>query len=208
MANQPFAQYGAPYQTPPPQGPPQRKSSGGKACLIIAIILGVLLVLGGIAVAVAIYFISQNPELRKIASVVGEGMKVVKDAQEAPGTSEMRDSGCSEAFVFDTERLVQLGEKFTDATPSLPSGTPKKLVVCQVPGGGNVPSCEEVAKTYLGAAPKPDRKFAVMVQDDSSTQCSQLYDPDGASLGDFDSSTAPQIPDLGSDPDSIDIDSD
>jgi hypothetical protein len=179
-------------------GAPAPKKSSNKGCIIALVIVGSLALLSVIAVAIVIYSIAQNEEVRKIASAVGEGMDIMKEAQTAPGTDELRSKlGCEQAMVLDMQRLVKLAKKFDDGGTPMPPDMPGKFVMCVVRDAAGAPTCDAAAKTYLAAVPTPKKRFAVTVdvqKDRKSTQCSEVYDPTGKKLGQFDRSTAPPLP--------------
>lgn len=176
-------------------GPPPKKSSN-RGCIIALGIVGALALLSVIAVAIIIYSIAQNEEVRKIASAVGEGMDIMKEAQNGPGTDELRTLGCDQAMVLDMQRLAKLADDFRDGGAPMPPDMPGKFVMCIVEEAAGAPSCDAAAKTFLAAAPRPSKRFAVTVeaQRSKNTQCSEVYAPDGKKLGAFDRATAPPIP--------------
>lgn len=182
-----------PAHHPSPQAP---KKSGNRGCWIALGVVAGLALLALIAVGIGIYAIAQNKDVRKIASAVGEGMEIMKEAQRAPGTAELRKLGCDQAMVLDVQRLAKLASRFADAGSQLPPDMPGKFVLCAMASAGGAPSCATVAKTYLGAVPTPAKRFAVSVEVKSKEQpeCSEVYAPDGKHLGDFDRSSAPPVP--------------
>jgi hypothetical protein len=184
-----------PSQQAYPGAPPPKKSSN-RGCLIALAIVGSLGLLSVIGVAIAIYSIAQNEDVRKIASAVGEGMEIMKEAQTAPGTDELRKLGCDQAMVLDMQRLAKLAEGFHDGGTAMPPDMPGKLVMCIVRETSSAPTCAATSKAYLAAVPTPTKRFAVTVeaQQNKKTQCSEVYDPTGKSLGQFDKSTAPPVP--------------
>jgi hypothetical protein len=123
-------------------------------------------------------------------------MKIMKEAQTAPGTDELRKLGCDQAMVLDMQRLAKLAEGFNDGGTPLPPDMPGKLVMCVVGDTSSAPTCTAAAKTYLAAVPTPTKRFAVTVeaQKNNKAQCSEVYDPTGKSLGQFDKSAAPPVP--------------
>lgn len=193
---------GTPPQAYPPQAyPPQQqqpqppRKSSNKGCIIALSIVGVLVLLLVIGVAIAVYAISQNEDVRKIASAARDGVEIMREAQKAPGTSELRTLGCDEAMAIDMVRVAKLADRFVEAG-TLPADMPGTMVVCSMQSASGAPTCAAVAKTYFGAVTKPTGNVAVSVQVGRKEQaeCSELFAPDGSGLGAFDKSTAPSIP--------------
>jgi hypothetical protein len=173
-----------PVWPPPVAAPPPKKSSNG--CVIAVVVVGALAVLGGLVIAGITYYVASSDEGKKIVSAVVDGAQMIQEAQSAPGTAELRKLGCSEAMVMDMERLANIVDQFDDG--GLPTGQVSVMVTCQVGVfGGKGPSCDEVAATYLTAAPAPSKPFAVTVAQQPGSQfaCSHLYAPDGTSLADL-----------------------
>jgi hypothetical protein len=176
----------------PPYGAPRPAAKKNSGCWIaLAIVGGLALVVGGL-IAFGVYRFATSKEGRTIIAVVGEGATIMRDAQNAPGTKQLRGIGCKQAFVIDGEKLKKLAERFDGGTSS---GEMPLIVMCSHGYLGTPPTCDAVARTYVAAA-SPSRSFAVNVQQQGRNQalCSSLYQPDGTRAGEFDSSSAPAIP--------------
>jgi hypothetical protein len=191
---QPYPQQPYPQQPYPQQqqGPPPKKGgSGCKTCLMIG---GCLTVLGLIGVGGAAYWVWQQPEVQKIAKVVGKGAEIIREATNAKGTEEVRDAGCDQAFALDIEKFAELGDLLDAGAPEMPEDAPKRIVVCQVSEASSAPDCDDIAKAYQKGA-SPDGKFALMVQASGrdKPECSKLYDKSGKSISDY-AGSAPPIP--------------
>src|SRR5512135_3586202 len=119
--------YGYPQQPPPPKK--------GRGCLIAALVsAGVGLVIA-IVVVVFVY---------KAAKAVGE---VAVEGMNAPGTAELRASGCDVAMVMDMSKISSM----FDAGSAAASSSGSIVVACNVNPGRTAPSCDDVAKTYVKA---------------------------------------------------------
>jgi hypothetical protein len=164
---------------------PQPKKSGN-GCLIAMLVVGGIFVLGGIFVGIGIYQFASSKEGKQIISVVGEGAKVAAEAQTAPGTSELKKLGCKQPMVMSMERLMKIAQTFNDAG-SGEVGDLSVMVMCPVGLLDTPPGCDAVARTYVGAVPRPSASFAVTVsvQGKNQPHCSYLYAPDGTRTSEF-----------------------
>lgn len=178
----------------PPFGPPPPAKKSSSGCWIaLAVVGGILLLIGG-AVALAVYKLATSKEGQAIISVVGDGAAIMRDAQNAPGTPELERLGCKQALVIDVDRIKRLVEKLDGGTPTGGDDT-SRIVMCEVGTFGSPPACDDVARTYVSAAGRPPRGFAVSVQQkNKNAVCSGTYLPDGTRQGDFDASQAPALP--------------
>lgn len=187
----PPGMYGNPY----PPGPPKKKGMSG--CLLAVLIFSACAVLGIGAIGFIIW--------REAGAMLGS-MKdlaaLMLEAQSAEGAAEVRDLGCTQALVIDTEKLEGILVDLEAEIAKKENRKPKPpdlakdgshLVQCQVQSGTG-PTCDEVAKTFAKAA-RPKNKFLVNVQSggsgSSGTSCSMSYEKDGTRIG---VATAPNIP--------------
>ncbi len=146
------------------------------------VFLYVLLGIGGALVltcGVVAYRAWQDPRMREMVNSV-------MTATTAPGTEELRQAGCQVATVIDVGGAADLlveAEGADDAEfEALASLT---MVQCVVTADEDF-SCERVARVYREAVPDSDRVLAmVMAASDSQPRCQQVFDREGALLGDF-----------------------
>jgi hypothetical protein len=166
--------------------PARRAPKKSNGCLIAALIVGGILLVGVIVVAVGIYMVATSPAGMKAMSAVGDGIEVTKEAMNAPGTPELRALGCQQAMVMDLEKIQGIVQKYSDdAAPAKPATSKYRLQVSCQAGAGTAPSCADVADTYRKAVGKPAGKFVAIVQRSRNRRdCSKLYDVDGTDLGD------------------------
>jgi hypothetical protein len=180
--------------TPPPAVP--RKKSG-RGCLIALAIVGGAGVLVVALVAFAIYRFASSKEGKAVLGAIGDMAQLAQEAQNAPGAKEVRALGCDQAMAMDVDRMQQILDERLDAAPSKPSSF-SMMVVCQVGVfAKSPPSCDDVARAYLSAAPKPARGFAANVQRNGGGNhplCSVLYDPDGVKVKDLAPGSTPAVP--------------
>jgi len=125
---------------------PPKKSSGSSCLMIFLIVTGIgVLAVGGLAVYLYIEFGS-------IFGNVGEIASVMIEAQNAPGTKEVRDIGCDQAFAIDAKKLSDAINKFEKSVAKKEGREPKNIdiekdagyiVQCTVKSG-TVPSCDDV----------------------------------------------------------------
>jgi hypothetical protein len=193
---QPYGQQPYPQQpgyTPGvPGAPPPKKGMSG--CLIaFLVVLGLFVVGGGIA-AFVVY--------RMIGAPIKEMMAVVQEGTTAPGTDELRSSGCQTASAMDAAKLMKVvkefGEKLGADQQKLKDMDDKQLeaptiVVCELKPSTTL-SCDDVAHTYESAA-HPKDKFSVIVKKThaQSNECAFLYDAEGKKLGDAKGAAAVNI---------------
>jgi hypothetical protein len=190
----PYPPHGYGPGAPPP--PPAKKNTG---CWIALAIFAGIALLVFVSLGIAAWQIYNTPGVREVAEAVGEGAKILVDAQTAPGTKELRDQGCDQAMVFDVDRIMRFAKKRLDAgTGARPPDVPALLVICQVAHGGAPPNCDDVAAHYLRTAPPPAGEFGVVVgveargrRVDGGTGCAIRYDPSGKLIGPFNPDAVP-----------------
>lgn len=104
---------------------------------------------------------------------------VVRRGSTAPGLAELRGLGCDlGSTVIESPKPITL----VDAGPPT---TASALVACLATEGKAVPSCEDVARTYVDAVHPPGTFVAqVRVVRRFRLECQKAYSPNGASLGD------------------------
>lgn len=176
---------------PPPAGTsraPRKKTS--TLTILLAVIGGGLLLVFAIGALVA-YKVMSSPEGRTIVGAVGETMRVMRKAQSAPGTKELRKLGCNQPMAMDLEDLARITQ--TMDRPPPPPGAFRTMVLCPVSLWSTPPSCEEVASTYVRAIGPSDRAFLVMVQQSGKQKphCSALFDGAGVLTGAIDDAEPP-----------------
>jgi hypothetical protein len=171
---------------PPPQmqpqypAPPPKKGMSG--CMIAFIVVGAVGLVTAIVVGVALYFIVTSKSAQTAFKVIGEGTKMAQKGLTAPGTNELRALGCEQAMVLD---LKEVGTTMMDILDAgIDGGVPEGLMVtCQV-RRGKIPSCDDVASTYITAVGTASADFTVSVQrsGDNHAICEATYDTSGALL--------------------------
>lgn len=164
----------------PPQ--PKKKMSG---CLIAVIALGAVVALVGVVIAVAVWKLSQDPEVRQIFNAGTAMVKMMQESQTAPGAAEVRGLGCAEAGVVDLRAFLALTPEHGDAGPEASAGKPTIVVFCQVTEGSG-PACDAVAKAYFGAVPHAPGDVEVYVArvGEKEAKCQRHYAETGESIGD------------------------
>jgi hypothetical protein len=169
-----------PMQTQPYVPP---KKSSGHGCLIAALVVGGLLILTVMIIGFFAYRYVQTDQGKAIWGAFTEAAKIAENGMNAPGTAELRELGCKQAFVMDMGQIEKLGDAFRGmgAKPAdkAPAGV---MVMCTVGYLGKGPSCDLAAATYVkalgGSATQP---FMVMVKSQSSSKadCFSTYSEDG-----------------------------
>ncbi len=165
-----------------------------RGCWIALIIAGVFGVLCVIAVVIAIVVIAQNPDVRRVARVVGGSVRLMQESQNGPGARAVRGAGCDRAMVFDVSRLGELAQELDDQPPT-GSDAEGTMVICQFVRSGTPPSCDDVARAFHAAAPPQPHGYTVVVQGTvGGNQCSARFAPDGRLLERVGGAAGPNIP--------------
>jgi Sec-independent protein translocase protein TatA len=165
-------------QQPMGQQPPPKKGMSG--CAIAAIIGGVVVLLGIIAVVIVVVLV-----VNKAKEVVGDMTAAVKEAQNAPGTAQLRAAGCTTAMVLDVNKLAQQTLKAIPGTGNvqIDAGATGLLVQCEAPPAKRM-NCMEVAHAYVSAPNHEAEPFTAQVTDMKGDEiCSRDFDATGKELG-------------------------
>jgi hypothetical protein len=180
---------------PPPQ-PPQVAKKKTSVLTIVLVFVGSAFVLGLLGIALIAFLVWRNPEGRRFVGLMGETVEIMRKAQKAPGTKELRALGCGQAMVLEMDDFLRIARQL-DAGGG-PRPTFGSLVMCAARPWGTAPPCDDVAKTYLSGAGPQDRSFVVSVTQSGKSKpvCQALYDGAGSRLRDFDEdvSVAPPPP--------------
>jgi len=179
-----------PYQ--PSQARPAPKKSGN-GCIIALAVVGGLVLLTVATVAFGIYRFAGSKEGKAVFGMLGDMTKLMAEAQSAPGAEEVRALGSDQAMVLDMEKM---GSVFEHLDAGVPKGGWSVMVMCQVGVLGTPPRCDDVARTYVGAAKAPPAGLAVTVTHAASQAgaCSALYDAKGTRLRDLAPGSTPRFP--------------
>lgn len=177
------------------------RASWSKGCLIaIAVALGLVLVCGGI-VTWAGYSVWKNPQVQRAVAIGGAAMELTQESMHAPGTTEMRAVGCTQAMGFTPELMQRfIGAIAPDAgveAPAIP------LAICAMQRGATlVPSCEDAVRAYAGAQSPAQTEIAarVTVQGEQVARCEGVYTPDGTFLREMDAEMARTFGRMGTSP--------
>jgi len=163
-------------QTSTTETVPKQKSSK-RGCLIAAVVVVVLIIL---VVAVGGYLTYRFTQTEKGQAIIGF-TRAVAEGAKAPGTAELREMGCDQAFVVEMEKFAALG--------NIPGGDMLEgvklsgmAVVCQASSTETAPSCETVAQTYIksfgDSAPYPFASVVIKGVGEG-LECIHYYASDG-----------------------------
>lgn len=159
---------------PDPAPPAPRKTRG---LVVLLWIVGGGVVLIGILLAVGAWLVLRDPKGREVADLVVESVRVMRAAQSAPGTKELRKAGCSEVLAVpaaDMARIAGRGDSgaFTESRLT--------IVTCAVSVFAAPPSCDALAAVYAGAV-DDGLPFVVAVQKTGASKavCTETYSPSG-----------------------------
>ena len=161
-------------------GAPKKKS--GRGCLILLSVLGGLFFLGLVGVGIAAWTAASSPKGQQALRVLQE----MKAAQNAPGTRELNAIGCHQAMVIDMDTVGKDLLDLFDSGVQKPEKLAAKLTVyCQSGPFDTAPTCADVARVFVKAAP-PNQPFLVTVkrQADAKQLCSSLYSMTGEFVSD------------------------
>jgi hypothetical protein len=145
--------------------------------------------LGAVGVGIAMWRVMQTPEGQQVWKAASGTMKLMQEAQNAPGAKEVaKQGGCQQALVIDMDQMAELVETFkpdAGTQASISELRERTMVTCQVGFARTPPSCGDIAKIYVGAA-HPKDPFRVTVQQQGATErsCEQSYDATGTLLPD------------------------
>jgi hypothetical protein len=106
--------------------------------------------------------------------------EIVRRGVAAPGIAALRALGCDPgSTVMDSRQSWASG----DAGPRAETSA---FIACLATEGKTVPSCDDVARTYVGAV-RPSGKFVAQVRvvRRFRIECQELYGEDGTALGDL-----------------------
>jgi hypothetical protein len=157
---------------------PEPEKKGLSGCMI-AVIVGVGLLAA--AVAAVAWFISRTPEGKQTVEFARASAQMMMRAAQAPGASELKKTLCKQAaLVLDVDEFHRI-QKMLQA----PQGASRAhLQVNCDPGSGNpIPSCGDVARTWLAAVGHTDGDFEVAVKQGGKAHCAELYSATGERIG-------------------------
>lgn len=165
------------------EGPPQPQPKRGRGCVIaLSIVMAIFaVVLIGSVIAIGLFAASDTGQ--GAFKAISDGTKVATKGMKAPGTPELRALGCEQAMVVPMKDFASvLADLDAAGAGSVPD---ELLVTCQASTFGKPPSCDDVARTYVGAVGRASGDFFVTVtrQGSGQAECEQTYDANGDSIG-------------------------
>lgn len=172
---------GPPFGGPPFGGPPPKKKGLSTGCVVaMLVVFGLFAAVGAVVFFIA-YKIGTNKDVQNVMGALGDGAKIIAEAQAAPGTNELRALGCEQAFAIDAAKMQKLVGSFVDAGAAPPPEV-ERIVMCQVGAFGSPPACDDAARAYVRGG-HPTRKFMLTVSANKVQTCGGIYDATGKSLG-------------------------
>jgi hypothetical protein len=182
---------GPPPPTPRPIGPGGPKErSGWLVALYVVLGLGALLIA---VVGIATWLFLRSEEGQQVLAAARQGIAWAEEAGRAPGTEQLRESGCETAMVTTFGRIFDLA---ADLLPAEQRGeveaselADETLVLCMLGAfSDKTADCGEVARVYGEAVPDAPERFVVVVQKQGRNQgqCRGFFAPDGRFLGKLD----------------------
>jgi hypothetical protein len=160
-----------------PEPAPKKKLSG---FLVFALAAAGVLALLCIAGSVMLYNAARSPQGQRMLGIVGKGAALAARGMHAPGTDELRQAGCSKAFVIDLAEMLEELPELIDAGRKVESKNEGTMVVCQGDLVSTLPDCDTLAKVYAQAA-HPATVFFVTAQKvgGGGPKCQRRYRSDG-----------------------------
>jgi len=161
-----------------PHAPTQAKNANMRVgCFVAVAVLAGLTVVAGVMGAA--YFMLHDDDTKMKA--------LYAEAENAPGVTEARGVGCTDAVAYDMGRFLDMTGQ-TNATARSLNGKPiVTLLSCSLAPAAQPPSCEAVAKAYFTTA-KPAGQVLLTVVRKLATraECQQVYDANGTFVAAFD----------------------
>jgi hypothetical protein len=146
-----------------------------------------------VAAGVASWLFLRSEQGQRVLEAARQGVEWAEQAGRAPGTAELRESGCETAMVTSFDQMLDLAAEFVpEEAKSQVEENPlaeETLVLCLLGGFSDAKvDCAEVARVYGAAVPDSPERFVVVVQKQGRTQvqCQGFFAPDGRFLGDLD----------------------
>lgn len=177
-----------------PRSPEQRRRNQ-KGCVIALGVIGGLATVLAVLMGVAIYRAFRDPEVRQAVSFVKEGMSISLESLNAPGADQLRDAGCTNAYVLDGQRLGQLREGLS--VPGQAQGAASPPVIgCQVGSKSNL-DCPTVVQVYVRAVSDAPETMMVFVQEmgfmKQEMRCGGIFHRDGTLMKELSMPPDPSI---------------
>lgn len=137
----------------------EKKRTSG--CLIAFVVVGVVF---GILCSSVALITALSPSTREAFSRLSHTAKTALKARNAIGTKELRELGCSDAYVVEVKDVPEIVD----------AGTFELIATCHV--REKVPTCEEVAAAYRAArGANPGSLRVVVMRADNSYACEGDY---------------------------------
>lgn len=172
--------YGAPYPHPsaPPPPPPKKGPSGCLIAGIVAAALGVVALIVVVVIVVKVRSVFTPEERAALEAEIRESAT----AGARPGSQAVRGVGCFGVDIVDVATMPALKRHFTDAGPN-DVLVEKVIVDCRPDVRVEPPTCERVAKAYLGEVGRAPGPFRVMVHKvPQEPLCNELRAADGTPM--------------------------
>jgi hypothetical protein len=163
--------------------------------LYVVLGLGALLI---VLTGIATWLFVRSEEGQRVLEAAREGVALAEAAGQAPGTEQLRESGCETAMVTTFGQMFDLAAEFLPAEQrgeieESPLAD-ETLVLCMLGVFSDAaPDCGDVARVYGAAVPDPPERFVVVVEKQglSQGQCQGFFAPDGRFLGKLDDDALP-----------------
>ena len=150
--------------------------------IAVLVVVG-LVVVSGVVFGIIVWRVATSEEGKKLVNAVSSGAQLAAEAQNAPGTAELRALGCQQAMVMDAQKIGDIVGQFGDAG-ALKSG-PHLVVTCDAGNAAKAPTCDQVASTYahaVGGRAASSFEVTVDARHDKTANCAVAYDAEGKRL--------------------------
>ena len=153
-----------------------------KGRVVLSALLAMMLI-PTIVAAGLLYWLSRSAPAKQTKRMLRSAVEHYEEFANAPGAKRLRRSGCDAAYVVN---LTLLHRVFAKSDGGLPATEPELVVLCSGEVVAAAPSCDDAARIYLAAGPRPKKTFGMVIQDAAGRQlCSKLFDSSGKALGPY-----------------------
>jgi hypothetical protein len=103
---------GAPVQAQPPHmtAPPKKKGVSTGCLVLLGFVAFFFLAVGGV-VLFLVYKVSSDKDVQNVMGAIGDAAEMAMEAQQAPGTDELRALGCEQAMAIDMSKMQKIGSR-------------------------------------------------------------------------------------------------
>ncbi len=165
------------------QEKPLPRKKGPSGCVIILLVFLGLFVLVGALIAVGVYQLLDDPQVKEAVSAMGSMVA-------AEGRAELEAAGCDAAMVIDMRAFATLAKNSQGNRPEDIEALEKSVFInCVLMQPKPGLTCEMMAQVYraaiatTGKQPPPELSVFIQAQGQPEPVCTGRYDATGTFLG-------------------------